>query len=293
VIVAIGDLMVDVFILPDLQAAEQGSGLVLRAGGSAANTAAWAVRAGGTAGLVACVGDDPAGHLLAVEVEKAGVLARPRIVPGADTGVVLVELSDAGERVMRSSRGANQALSPHDVLAAADLAPDVVHLSGYALLGPYGLDLLAAAAEMARSAGAWLSFDPSSVGVIERFGPGRLLNDMARANVDLLLPNEEEAVALSGAGDAESAACVLATSARRVAVKAGKSGAIWAKGTRSGALTSEETSVKDATGAGDAFNAGILVALQNGADLSAACRLANALGRQAVATIGGSPSAAV
>jgi len=171
--------MLDVFLLSQLQEAEQGNGLVFRPGGSAANTACWLAKLGQRVSFVGCTGDDALGQALATEIAEHGVLMHAHQIEEKETGGVAIQIVDEGERVMRSSRGANEALSPERILSAARFEPAYIHLTGYSLLGPYGLEILWAAHQLAVACESVLALDPSSRGVIQRFTAERLLEALA------------------------------------------------------------------------------------------------------------------
>jgi sugar/nucleoside kinase (ribokinase family) len=200
-----------------------------------------------------------------------------------------VEVGDSGERIMRSSRGANMALSPDDLLRAASADTVLVHLTGYALLGPFGLELLRAAADIARSTGALLSFDPSSIGVINQVGPQSIMGELVQARVGALLPNRDEAIALVGGGNIESAAERLCSIAPTVIVKDGGDGAVAAKDGSTTRVQTARVRALDTTGAGDAFNAGALSALLRRRSVTEACEEGHALAVRAISQYGGRP----
>jgi ribokinase len=114
-----------------------------------------------------------------------------------------------------------------------------------------------------------VSVDPSS---------WALLHSGAIPEVDLLLPNEQEAEVL---GEQR---------ARETVVKLGPGGARWSDGSRTIHVPAEPVDVVDTTGAGDAFAAGFLTARFDGADpraaLEAGCRVA----ARAVTQVGARPS---
>jgi sugar/nucleoside kinase (ribokinase family) len=117
--------------------------------------------------------------------------------------------------------------------------------------------------------------------------------------VDVFLPNEAEARALAGADSVASAGRTLQRrSGGWVVIKLGPDGCV-AFGPNGGRLTSPAPRVDpmDTTGAGDAFNAGLVAALASGRDwtdaLAAATGLASSLvarpsnHRHAPETLGG------
>jgi sugar/nucleoside kinase (ribokinase family) len=289
VILVAGDLLLDIFLLPELRAEEQAAGLLVRCGGSAANTAAWMSRQGLEVCFVGCVGDDSVGEMLSAELLAHGVHTRIRVVDGAETGCVAVEVGKSGERAMRSSRGANMSLSPNDLLSSASGDTPLVHLTGYALLGPFGLQLLRSAGDIARSTGALLSFDPSSVGVINQVGTETLTGELERAHVGVLLPNREEALALVRGASIESAAQRLCSIVPTVVVKDGGDGAVVARDCSTTRVPTRTIEPLDTTGAGDAFNAGALSVLLQGGTLREACEVGHALAARAITQYGGRP----
>jgi sugar/nucleoside kinase (ribokinase family) len=280
--------MVDVLLLPELRQEEQAAGLALRGGGSAANTAGWLAHLGHDAAFIGCVGGDAPGNMLVEELRHARVRTHVRRV-GAETGCVAVEITPLGERLMRSSRGANQALSPDDILDLDISAIEFVHLTGYALLGPYGLEMLRAGGKLARRVRAVLTFDPSSLGVIGKVGADRLLSSLSECGVGIFLPNREEAEALTGQAEPEGAALALLRATPRVAVKCGRDGSCFADDSGHGRLGTRALQPVDSTGAGDAFNAGLLAGLSKGLSLPDACELGNQVAGQAVMRLGGRP----
>lgn len=289
-ILVAGDLMIDVFVLPELHAAEQSSGLAIRGGGSAANTAAWIKFLDHDVTFVGCAGRDPRGHMLDAELREQGVEARLHFLAEWETGAVLVSVEQDGERIMRSARGANLGLSPEMIATSVDRPVDAIHLTGYSLLNRHGLKLLDAAARVAAEHGAFFSFDPSSEGAIRSVGGERLRAELARHRVDLLLPNEAEACVLAGCDEIGAAAERLAAVARAVAVKRGAGGALAAESGTTWAVATDEIRPVDSTGAGDAFNAAVLSSLLSGSALRDACSQGNRLARQVIGILGGRPA---
>ncbi|GAA0800330.1 carbohydrate kinase family protein [Spirilliplanes yamanashiensis] len=273
-LVVVGDLVTDVLALtagPPEPGTDTTGTIRFTGGGQAANTAAWLAAAGCAVTLVAAVGDDAEGRDRVAELTAAGVRCAVRAYPDR-TGTVLV-LAAAGERTMIADRGANLRLSPADVDAGLAAAPAAthLHLSGYVLLDaasrPAGRHALAAA----RARGLTVSVDAASAGPLRRT-PG--FAGWVRG-ADLLLANDDEAAVL---GDVH-------TLAREVVVKRGAAGASW--GTEH--CPARDVPVLDATGAGDAFAAGLLAAWLGGADRAAALAAGVAYGARAVQTPGSRP----
>jgi sugar/nucleoside kinase (ribokinase family) len=258
----------------------------LRQGGSAATTARWLARLGARSTLVCAVGRDSEGRALVSALEGDGVRVRATRVAGERTGRIGVLVAPGGERSFVADRAAADRLAPSD-LAAATFRDDLLHLPAYSLLGePLGL-AGRRAIELARDAGALVSIDLSSVGPLLAGGRRAALRLVRDAAPDVLFATRVEAEAVTGGRDLAG----LADLAGVVAIKQGRSGATVLAGAGADRLTFDvaTTAIEaaDTTGAGDAFDAGFLVAwLATAADMRnrpAALRRAVLAGHRAAA----------
>lgn len=247
-VVTLGDALLDVIVRP-LEPLVPGADALaetrLTPGGQAANVAAWAVALGAEATCVAKRGGDPAGRLVAAELESRAVeLVGP---VGGRNGVVVSFVAADGERTMASDRGAATALAP-DELDPGWFACDALHISGYALLAS-PIDAAAVrAAELARSNDARVSVDLSAWTRIREHGPARFREQLERLEPDVIFANEPE-------WEIVGAAYGLA---RTAVVKRGARGARVLGDLEAELPTAAERAV-DATGAGDALAAGFIV----------------------------------
>ena len=232
--------------------------IALAAGGSSANAVAWAAALGADVTVVGRVGADAAGRLVRDSLEERGVRALLATDPAAPTGVFLV-LADAGGRRVFAARGANARLSADDLPAAIEA--DAVLVSGYLLLEEGSGAAARAAVERARA--EWVAVDAGSRGVIES-SEQRLLELAGGASA--LLANDDEARALTGSGP-EEAARLLAERHRLVCVKRGAAGAVGVLDGHLESVPAPAIEAADPTGAGDAFAAGLLLALARRAPL--------------------------
>lgn len=281
-VVVVGDVMTDVVARTDrplAPASDTPAEIVMRPGGSAANTAAWLGGLGVPVVFVGCVGDDAAGREAARALESSGVDARLTVAPGAATGACVVLVDAGGERTMLPDAGANALLGvsavPWDLLSAGGH----LHVSGYALLRASTRDVAVAALERAHDAGATTSVDPASAAPLAEVG-GATFRALVRG-VDVVLATLDEAEVLCGSRDPRVVSDSLLAGHREVVLKLGRDGAMWrdAAGGEARVPSAEPPGpVVDTTGAGDAFAAGWLAARRTGADpeaaLATACRMA-------------------
>ncbi len=276
-VVVIGDLMTDVVAWPSgpiAHASDTPSQITTHPGGGGANVAARLAALGVPAMLVSRAGNDLAGRVAVEDLRAAGVETRVAIDPVRATGTVVVIVEPTGERTMLPDRGANAALSPADLPVDELRAATHLHLSGYTLLDPGSRAAGLVALEHAREAGLSVSVDPASAAPLA--AAGAFLDWVASA--DVLLPNLEEAVVLTGAREPEAAAWALARGGRDVVITLGAGGALWSDGEQVvRAAAAEAPAPVDSTGAGDAFTAGWLAARLGGAEPAEALAEANAL----------------
>jgi sugar/nucleoside kinase (ribokinase family) len=291
-VIVVGDLVTDVLVAHDgpiQPGSDTAAAITVGGGGQAANTAAWLTHAGNAVTLVAAVGDDPAGRERVAELTAAGVHCAVRAHAGTVTGSVVV-LAGPDERTMITDRGAALLLDPDDVTAAIEAATDAchLHLSGYPLLhaGSRRAGLAALAAASAR--GLTTSVDAASAAPLRSVGAQIFLAWVRDA--DLLLCNADEADVLAGAAPPAEQAVRLTEHVRHVVVKSGADGATWAaRGGPVRSVTRGRVPMKDPTGAGDAFAAGLLAAWCAGADPADALSAGAELGATAVSKIGARP----
>jgi sugar/nucleoside kinase (ribokinase family) len=132
-----------------------------------------------------------------------------------------------------------------------------------------------------------ISVDPASAAPLLACGPREVLGWLDGA--DVLLPNRDEATALTGEADPHRAAAALADHAAEVVVTLGAQGALWTDGTVTIAVGAPKASVVDSTGAGDAFAAGWIAARRAGAGPTEALTAGCVNGARAVGRRGGRP----
>jgi sugar/nucleoside kinase (ribokinase family) len=267
-LVALGDLLLDIVVSP-ARPIERGTDVpgrvAFRRGGSAANTCAAFVRAGGRATLVTCLGEDAWATGLAASLRGEGVQVRSVRRPGP-SGRLAVLVEPDGERSFVTQRGMADALRSTDLRPAWFTGASVVHVPAYSLLREPILGAALGAAELARAAGALLSTDLSSRGPLLELGIAETMSRLRALDPDVLFGNRDEAATLLGRRSTAALGRLLELAPLAV-VKDGRSGArvLWRDAAGGGILqidvAAKRLVVADTTGAGDAFAAGFLHAL--------------------------------
>ncbi|WP_290057995.1 carbohydrate kinase family protein [Amycolatopsis solani] len=287
-IVVVGDAALDVIARHDKPLPHGGDArakIRFTGGGSGANTALWLRHLGAETTLLARIGDDPGGRLIRAELEAAGVRCAFAVDPEAPTCCVVVMVDGSGQRSMLADRGANQRFAPEDVTPGSLAGASHLHLSGYVLLDPPSRAAGLAALAAAREAGLTTSVDPQAAAHIT--APAAFLDDVR--GVDLLMPNTEELVALTGSAD-PAAAKELLDAVGAVVVTAGLEGASWVDAGGVTSVPAVEAECIDSTGAGDAFDAGVLTGWLAGESTVDVLRHGTRLGALAVGKVGPQPS---
>lgn len=287
-VVLLGDLNIDLHLdIPSYPAAG-GDGVASRQrmgfGGSAANTAVMLSRLGIRPAMIACVGDDEWGAQAIAGLVAEGVdAALVRRSAAEPTSLNVITVTPDGERTMFAYRGASAELDP-DAVPAGLLGAAHLHVSGYALLADPQRSAALTAAEYARRAGMSVSLDVPVDPVAAV--PDVLLGFLAA--VDAVVIGAGEARRLTGESDDERAAHAIARRGpSTVALTAGATGSLLR--TEDGFVRAPVPGVRvrDTTGAGDSFCAGLVYALvRRPRDAMRMATLANACGAAAVGVPG-------
>lgn len=289
-IVVVGSLNMDFVVsvqrLPAPGETILGRNFQMIPGGKGANQACAAGRLAGDGmrvRMIGRVGQDLFGDHLKASLSAAGVdvgaVHASRSLP---TGVALIPVEASGQNSIIVASGANHDLAAVDVEAMRR----VFRGAGVALFQlETPLDTVEAAMRLAREEGLVTILDPA---------PEQPLRNELMALVDILTPNEAEALGLLGQpvrrmaldeapGIAEQ---LRARGPRTVILKLGDQGCYADKH-----YPGFPVKAVDTTAAGDTFNAGLAVGLAEGWELPRAIRFANAAAAISVTRVGAQASA--
>ncbi len=175
---------------------------------------------------------------------------------------------------MICSRGANDDLEAGWIDPHWPDGVDHLHVSGYALLAEGPRAAARRAIALAAAAGVSVSLTPPPANLIEAFGADRFCAELL--GVRWLLANEEEGRLLAGASAEADVVRGLAGQYEAGALTLGTRGAIAWRGEEVDRCCAERILDVNPTGAGDAYAAGLAVALLDGRPLDAANRAASA-----------------
>jgi ribokinase len=239
-------------------------------GGKGANQAVAACLCGAEVFMVARVGSDLFGPATIENFRKQGIDAtHVKQVEGLSSGVAPIFVEASGQNRILVVKGANDALKPADVDAAADVLKSADCI---VLQFEIPLETVYYTVAFAHRHGIRCIVNPA---------PAQPADMRALKDLDYFVPNESEAEAITGlpvknAEDAKKCAeKLLAGGIRRVIITLGANGSLLAG--RDGCEHVPPFAVKsvDSTGAGDAFIGSFAVFLGEGVPEGEAVRRAN------------------
>jgi sugar/nucleoside kinase (ribokinase family) len=283
-----GELNLDLILygLPDQLPHERellADRMALTLGSSSAIVAHNLAVLGSSVGFQSRIGDDELGQIALDRLRRAGVdVSHVRIVPGASKTGLTVILPRTGWRNILTYAGAIAEFCWDDL--DLDYLADSrhFHLSSYYLqsaLRPHIGELF----RLLKKSGLTISLDTND-DPADTWQGGLL--DVLR-HVDVLLPNEREAMKIAGTDDLEVAIEKLAKLVPLLVVKQGRQGALAQRGSERFVSPALKVDAVDPVGAGDSFDAGFLHQYVRGADLPTCLASGNLAGALSTTRPGG------
>ena len=254
-------------------------------GGKGANQAVAARLCGADVFMVARVGSDLFGPATIENFKKLGIdTTHVKQVEGLSSGVAPIFVEPNGQNRILVVKGANDAMKPADVEAAA---ATLKSCDCIVLQFEIPLETVYYTVAFARKHGIRCILNPA---------PGQTVNRHALADLDYFIPNESEAETITGiavrsADDAQRCAdTLLADGIRRVIITMGANGSFLAGRGISEHVPPFVVKSVDSTGAGDAFIGSFAVFLSEGVPELEAVRRANLYAGLSTAGIGAQKS---
>ncbi len=281
-VISIGTLCMDVFLpahpVPPPGGISRIPSLTIAPGGNGTNTAVTAARLGLRSAVAGVLGDDLFGRHLRDWLKGEGVeVSLIDLLPGRRSPVTVVENDAAGERSFVYFPGTDDEFRLPE--RAMSTPARLVHLAAPELFPSWWPGGCLAAARRLRSLGHKVSLDT----FVDRTGTAREEHEPLLPHLDLALPNEDEARAITGQAEVEDMArYLLDHGVKAVAIKRGPRGALVAAPGEWHEIPAEEVVVVDTCGAGDSFSGGFIAAWLRGLPLEDCGRIGCALGARCV-----------
>ncbi|MEO6014588.1 MAG: adenosine kinase [Devosia sp.] len=259
-------------------------------GGSAGNTAAGIASFGGRAAFVGKVAADPLGDVFADDLHAIGVhYSVKRLLNGAATARSMILVSPGGERTMNTYLGACQQLTTADIKEDEIGAAAITYMEGYLWDPAEAKKAFVVAANYAHKHERPTAITLSDPFCVNRYRE-EFLDLMRSKTIDYVFANVEEAKALYQTDNLQDAVRQLAKDCELAAVTMGSQGAM---AIHDGEIVTVPAfpvkEVVDATGAGDLFASGFLLAHARGRDLKTALAAGCLAASEVISHIGARP----
>jgi sugar/nucleoside kinase (ribokinase family) len=277
VVVALGDANIDICMVgggsPSMGHEILVHNMVVSPAGSTGYFALGISRLGDECRFVGRLGGDYFGKFILDKMKSFGIMTSYiKVDPDIQTGVTVSVVSENGERALVSYLGPTEHLEIADIDERALMGARHLHVGAYPLLKalqPSVPQLFMRARKAGMTTSLDTGWDPS-----ERWDVGDALQ-----GVDIFLPNEEEAMAITDEKSiARAAPKLLAKGPSIVVIKRGALGCTVATRERSVDVPAFKVRPVDTTGAGDAFNAGFIFSYLRGKPVLECAKYGNAAG---------------
>jgi len=251
-------------------------------GGKGANQAVAAARLGADVSLVARIGNDAFGEV-SIESLKKEKISTENIYTDSDapSGVAFIIVDDKGENIIVVAPGANARLNEKDIQDAED----VIKTAGIILFQlEIPMRTVAEGVRLAKRHNRMVMLNPA---------PAALIPEEILHSVDVITPNQTEALTLTGiavsdAVTAQQACDILhGTGILTVIITMGEQGAYLSSDNYKGLVPGFNAgAVVDTVAAGDTFCGGLAIAIAEGKTLQHAVKFANAAAALSVTKAG-------
>ncbi|KAM1158575.1 hypothetical protein EV2_032794 [Malus domestica] len=263
-IVSFGEMLIDFVPTESGVSLAEAPGFLKAPGGAPANVAIAVARLGGKAAFVGKLGDDEFGHMLAGILKKYGVAGEGiSFDQGARTALAFVTLRADGEREFMFYRNpsADMLLKPDELNIELIKSAKVFHYGSISLIVEPCRSAHLKAMEVAKEAGALLSYDPN---LREPLWPSReeakkqIMSIWDKADVIKVSDVELEFLTGSPKIDDANAMTLWRDSLKLLLVTLGEKGCRYYTKNFRGVVESFEVKAVDTTGAGDSFVGALL-----------------------------------
>lgn len=289
-IVIMGSFVVDLMgrapHLPEPGETVKGSTFKMGPGGKGSNQAIAAKRAGANIDIISKVGNDVFGEIALNNFRQEGFNTEYVFIDSSNqTGAALILVDDVtGENSILVTLGACSNITSDDLEKVKHI---IIEADIFVTQLETNISAIEQCIKWAHECGVQVVLNPA---------PIQEIDNAILAMVDIITPNEVEASKLTGIDivsveDARKAAAILQNKeVKNVVITLGSKGALVREGNREEIIEAYKVNTVDTTGAGDAFNGGLVTALSEDKTIIEAAKFANALAALAVTKIGTAPA---
>ncbi|VVA90149.1 unnamed protein product [Arabis nemorensis] len=263
-IVSFGEMLIDFVPTESGVSLSESAGFLKAPGGAPANVAIAVSRLGGRAAFVGKLGDDEFGHMLAGILRKNGVEDKGiNFDKGARTALAFVTLRSDGEREFMFYRNpsADMLLRPDELNLELIRSAKVFHYGSISLITEPCRSAHLKAMEVAKEAGALLSYDPN---LREPLWPSaeeartQIMSIWDKAEIIKVSDVELEFLTGNKTIDDETAMSLWHPNLKLLLVTVGEHGCRYYAKNFHGTVETFNVDAVDTTGAGDSFVGALL-----------------------------------
>jgi sugar/nucleoside kinase (ribokinase family) len=287
-VLTFGDLCVDLIvkgsdIVPEFgQKEKMVEDYSLELGGSCSIFACQCSKLGLNTMVVGKVGKDVFGDLIYNTMISAGIDTSLVLIDNCSKTGITVQLDKTDDRAMLTYNGTIDSFEIGDITDELLMKVKHLHIGSYFLMKkiqPHYPEIL----KKLKAFGATISLD-TNWDPEENWDSG--LKDIIQY-VDIFLPNENEAMAVTGLNSLTSAIETLKSQIPVIALKKGREGGSVYAGEKASSTGAIDVSKKDSIGAGDSFDGGFVYGFLNGLSLEKCLQIGCICGSMNTRAVGG------
>jgi len=293
-LLAIGELVVDMISVEEADSLSDVSTFRKYLGGSPANIATNVAKLGGNSAVVSKTGIGAFGTFLKMELRRAGVNTDYLVMDHLVHTTVIFVSRTTGTPDFEAFRSGDYRLEPKDVDEEAIGRARVVHASTFALSRQPCRSAIEKAFQLAQEQGKLISLDPNySPKIWPDYKEAKQVLRQMLGYATITKPSLDDAIRLFGEGKSPEAYTQMfhEMGPRVVVLTMGAKGIILSEEGKQTHIPAQQVEVVDATGAGDSFWAGFLVALLDGNSLERSVLFAREIVGRKLSTVGPLPDA--
>lgn len=291
-VLAIGETLVDFISLEETDSLREAYTFRKYLGGSPANIAVYVAKLGGRSAIISKTGIGAFGQFLKAELRRAGVMTDYLVMDHLVHTTFVFVSHTKGTPDFEASRNGDYKLEPKEVEEDAIERAKVVHASTFALSREPCRSAIERAFQLAKEYGKIISLDPNySPQIWPDYREAMEVVPRVLSYATITKPSLDDAARLFGRGKApeEYVEIFHGMGPKIVVLTMGSDGILLSKEGKITQIPARPIEVVDATGAGDSFWAGFLVALLDGNSLERCALFAREIVERKLTTVGPLP----
>lgn len=291
-LLAIGETLIDLISVEEAESLHDAYTFRKYQGGSPANIAVYVAKLGGKSAIISKTGIGAFGQFLKGELQSSGVITDYMVMDHRVHTTIIFVSRTTGTPDFEAFRDGDYRLEPTEVSPEAIARAKVIHASTFSLSRPPCRAAVEKAFKLAAEQGKIISLDPNyrrQIWPNYREAKDTLRRMLGYATITK--PSLDDAQSVFGAGEAPETYITMfhEMGPEIVVLTMGADGILLSDGGEPAHIPALPVEVVDATGAGDSFWAGFLVALLDGNPLERCVLFAREIVGQKLTTVGPLP----